>query len=193
MNPDAPIAWIDESGSNQTFDPGSYIMSAALIAPRHMDVARELMLGLRLPGQVKLHWRDERRSRQKLITETLATLPIEHLIVVTSSHGVGVRSERRRRLTMELLLPELAALGVERAVVESRGSADNRRDVQMLQNLRVSHRLEGRFHLDHQVGRSEPLLWIPDAVCGITTTLRCGDPSFYASIERRCTVLGPDR
>ena len=185
MNPDAPIAWIDESGSNTAVDPGSYIVSAAVIDPRHADLARELMRGLRLPGQVKLHWRAEQRTRQELITATVTTLPIEHLVVVTYDHAVGVRPERRRRLTMQYLLPELADLGVEHAIVESRGGADDQNDLKMLQNLRTSYRIESPFRLDHQVGRTEPLLWIPDAVCGMTVALRCGDPSFYTSIQHK--------
>jgi len=42
-HPHAPIAWVDESGSNSQLDPGSYIMSAALVEPLHEHAARETM------------------------------------------------------------------------------------------------------------------------------------------------------
>lgn len=122
-------------------------MSAALVEPLHEDVARETMRHLLLPGQLKLHWRDENPRRQHAIAAMIATLPIEHLIVVTTHHDAASRAERRRRITLQHLLPELTLLG-----------------------------------------HADPLLWIPDAACGVTTALRCGDARHFASIEHKVTL-----
>lgn len=171
-HPHAPIAWVDESGSNSQLDPGSYIMSAALVEPLHEHAARETMRHLLLPGQLKLHWRDENPRRQHAIAAMIGTLPIEHLIVVFTHHDAASRAERRRRITLQHLLPELTLLGVERVVLESRGAANDRRDMSMLQYLRAQRLLAGQLWMDHAIGQADPLLWIPDAACGVTTALR---------------------
>lgn len=183
------VAWIDESGSNTTIDPGTYIMAAAITELAQVDAVRESMVGLLLPGQAKLHWRDERDSRQLQITRAVASCGVEHLIVVTTPHDSSRRPERRRRLTLEVLLPELARLGVRRAIMESRGVADDKRDREMLDHLRQQHLIESGLHVDHIVGRQEPILWVPDAMCGIITSLRTGNASYYDLISRQITLM----
>lgn len=182
------IAWVDESGSNTTDDPGTYIMAAAITTDGQCDTVRDAMAGLLLPGQAKLHWRDERAARQHRITDTIAAIDIEHLVVVTSPHTEGRLPERRRRLTLEVLLPELAALGVDRVVLESRGVKDDQRDRQMLDYLRRQSAIDTSLKIDHRVGRHEPLLWVPDSLCGIISAYRCGDSGFYDKIAHKITL-----
>lgn len=182
------IAWVDESGSNTTDDPGTYIMAAAITTDGQCDTVRAAMAGLLLPGQAKLHWRDERAARQHRITDTIAEIDIEHLVVVTSPHMEGRLPERRRRLTLEVLLPELAALGVDRVVLESRGVKDDQRDRQMLDFLRRQSAIDTSLKIDHRVGRHEPLLWVPDSLCGIISAYRCGDSGFYDKIAHKITL-----
>lgn len=123
-------AWIDESGSNQQADPGTYILSAAICERGHTEAIREVMRGLlAAKGHRKLHWRDEDRRRQRKIAAVIANLSVEHLVVVRSQAARPPdHPERRRRLCMERLLPELVALGVGEATVESRGTRDDLRD-----------------------------------------------------------------
>ncbi|MCA0306294.1 MAG: hypothetical protein LCH87_02805 [Actinobacteria bacterium] len=182
------IAWVDESGSNATHDPDTYIMAAAITTAGQYDSVRDTMTRLLLPGQVKLHWRDERATRQHRITDTIATIDIEHLVVVTSPHPSDRLPERRRRLTMEILLPELASLGVDRVIVESRGVKDDQRDRKMLDYLRQQSTINTALRIDHRVGRREPLLWLPDSLCGIVSAYRCGDPSLYDKIAHKVTL-----
>jgi len=183
------IAWVDESGSNTTLDPGTYIMAAALTSPVQAEALRSLMATLRLPHQAKIHWRDEQASRHHQITTALAAAEVEHLVVITTPHSAKHSSERRRRLTLELLLPELDTLGVTRAILESRGKADDRRDLAMLNYLRQQHTLDSTLKIDHRIGRQEPALWAPDALCGIISSLRSGNPSYYQTIQHKITVL----
>ncbi len=186
---DAFTAWVDESGSNTRDDPGTYIMAAAITTPRQCEPTRLAMAGLLLPGQVKLHWRDEQSRRQAQITETLGALDIEHLVVVTSPHGVHTTSERRRRLTLGVLFPELGDLGVDHVILESRGPKDDQRDRQMLDYLRQRRLLNSTMRIDHQVGRDEPLLWIPDALCGMVTARRCGEPELFETLASKITFI----
>ena len=181
-------AWVDESGSNTTEDPNTYIMAAAITTGDQYDITQTAMTGLLLPGQAKLHWRDESANRQNQITDTIAAIDLEHLVVVTSPHREGRRPERRRRLTLEILLPELAALGVDHVVLESRGAKDDQRDRKMLDYLRQQSTIATALRIDHQVGRHEPLLWVPDALCGIISAYRSGEPCYYDKIAHKITL-----
>lgn len=183
-------AWIDESGSNQRVDPGTYILSAVISEAGRAEHAREAMRALLVGSRHrKLHWRDEDRGRQRTIAKTVAGLDVEHLVVVRSRPGITEHPERRRRICMELLLPELVALGVAQAIVESRGPKDDREDQRTLDYLRRKRALGGRLHLDHVGGPTEPMLWIPDACCGAVTQLRSGDPEHFGIIESKVTML----
>lgn len=183
-------AWIDESGSNQRVDPGTYILSAVISEADKAEDARAVMRSLLVgKGHRKLHWRDEDRGRQHTIATTVACLDVEHLVVVRSRPDSSDHPERQRRLCMERLLPELVALGVGRAVVESRGLKDDQQDHRTLDYLRRKRALGGQLHLDHMGGPAEPMLWIPDACCGAVTQMRSGDPEHYALIETKVTLL----
>jgi hypothetical protein len=183
-------AWIDESGSNQQFDPGTYILSAVVCEHAHVDAIREVMRMLLVAKRHrKLHWRDEDSSRQHAIAMTIAALEVEHLVVVRSRATTTDHIERQRRLCMERFLPELVSMGVGNAVIESRGRRDDQKDRQTLDNLRRKHALRGRLHLDHVGGPAEPMLWIADACCGAVTQFRCGDPTHYLLIQPKVTML----
>lgn len=67
-------AWIDESGSNYSLDPGIYILAVVITMTEREEDTRRVMEELRLPGQRKLHWRDENPQRQRHITATVAGL-----------------------------------------------------------------------------------------------------------------------
>lgn len=189
MIPDPTLrAWVDESGSDWATDPGTYVLAAAIGRPEAEPDIRDHVSRLRLPGQVKLHWRDEDTKRRSTITHAVAGYDLEHLVVVRAG-VVDDRPERRRRKCLERLLYELEVKDVDDIVLESRGPADDRRDIQMLNALRGQRYLSTALRLTHIVGRHEPMLWIPDAVCGAVTTARTGDPSHRAILEARLTVI----
>ena len=59
MTTKALRAWVDESGSDHTRDPGTYVLAAAISRPPTEATIRDQLQRLRLPAQIKLHWRDE--------------------------------------------------------------------------------------------------------------------------------------
>ncbi len=127
-------------------------------------------------------------TRRSAITHTVAACDIDHVVIVR----VGAdqeRPERRRRKCLERLLHELEARSILDVVLESRGRADDRRDIQMLNALRGQHYLSTSIRLTHVVGRYEPMLWIPDAVCGAVTSARIGDPSHQSILNQRLTLI----
>ena len=181
-------AWVDESGSDQTHDPGTYLLAAAIGRIATASTIRDQISGLRLPGQIKLHWRDESAKRQADITRPVAACELEHLVVVRTE-AVEDRPERRRRKCLERLLLELELKGVTDVVFESRGKADDRRDRDMLNALRGQKIVSASVRITHVVGRDEPLLWIPDAVCGAVTSFRTGLPAYQQLLASQLTLI----
>lgn len=181
-------AWLDESGSNQALDPRTYLLSAVISETSQVPQAREVMRGPLLSKGGKLHWRDEGRRHQEQISQAIARLNIEHLVVVRSS-TTATRPERQRQLCVERMLPELVALGVGTAVFESRGPKDDRHDRRTLEHLRRKQMITGGLQIDHVGGRTEPMLRIADACCGTITQLRCGDRYHYSLIESKVTII----
>jgi len=59
----------------------------------------------------------------------------------------------------------------------------------MLNALRGQRYLSTGIRLTHVVGRLEPMLWIPDAVCGAITSARTGDPDHRTALESRLTLI----
>lgn len=188
MNDDGPLhAWVDESGSDRTRDPGTYILAAAIMRASLEDVTRERMRGLQLRGQAKLHWRDEGDARRHGIIRAIAACEIEHLVVVRHSTAQD-RPERQRRKCLERLFFELGNRRVAEVVLESRGPADDRRDVAMFNAMNGQRILTAALRVSHRIGRHEPLLWIPDAVCGAVVGVRTGNDQYQPVLRNRMTV-----
>ncbi|GAA4685057.1 hypothetical protein [Gordonia humi] len=183
-------AWIDESQSNARLDPGTYMLSAAIIEDSAVDVARAAMRTLLLPGQRKVHWRDE--GRHELIVTTIAGLDVEHLVAVRCAPEAAARPERQRRLCLDRLLPELVALGVTSAILESRGRKDDQRDIDALNFIRRRRLIDGDLRIDHVGGPADPLLWIPDACCGAVTQYRCGNSTHFDQLRPTLTFIDVD-
>jgi hypothetical protein len=169
----APVfrAYVDESESRQDRDPGTYILSAAICEKEREEGLREAMATRRPASGGKLHWRSaSTRDRAELAAE-VSTLQVEHLVVVRLG-DTDASSERRRRLCLSRMFFELAELGVTQMTAESRGAADDRRDRNLLDQLRAQRRIPTSLRLDHRPGPAEPLLWIPDVVAGAITRYR---------------------
>jgi len=185
-------AYGDESGSDHRLDPHSYIFAVAYVAAEDNDQVRNAMNGLREPGQRKLHWRDESVKRRRLITERIATMKVELLVVVRTGVA-GERPERRRKECVARIIYELTNGGIEHAVFESRGRADDKRDRDLLDSLRANRSLTNRLRLDHEKGPREPLLWIADAACGAVAAERAGNPEYANKLRCVMTVIDISR
>lgn len=185
------VAFLDESQSHRDLDPDTYVLAASVCAPVMLQPARHALSNLRLKGQRKLHWRDESEPRRQLITDMIAEMPLEHVIVVRDGRA-GERPERRRRHCMERMLYELDQLAVATATFESRGRPDDRRDRAMLDALRARKMITSELRIAHQRGHEEALLWVADAVCGAVTQQRVGNSSYLKTIadQVRVQVIG---
>lgn len=181
-------AFLDESQSDRARDPFCYVLAAGICAPADIDAARAGMERLRLRGQRKVHWRDESARRRRQVTAGIAALPLQHVVVVRDGRA-GETAERRRRHCLERMLYELDQLGIETAIFESRGPADDRRDRAMLDALRARQVVSPELRMAHVPGPKDPMLWVPDAVCGAITHQRTGDPQYAELLARRLRIV----
>lgn len=75
--------------------------------------------------------------------------------------------------------------------MESRGYADDKRDMEMVGSLRAKKTLKGELRVDHVRGPDEPLLWLPDAVCGAVNARLTSDGQWCEILRRQLWVVGP--
>lgn len=167
------VAFVDEALRGPSAH-STYVLAAAICAPADVDACRERMRALRLPGQRKVHWRDEPPRRRDTIIGTIGSLPMEHVVIVRDSRGTD-RPERQRRKCLEHLLVALDRHTVGPAVFEARGHADDKRDRDMVAHLRAQKILPSHVRVSHVPGPRDPMLWVPDAVCGALTASLGGD------------------
>lgn len=181
------VAFVDESQSNSVLDPCTYMLAAAVCDSLALSAAREAVAALRLKGQHKVHWRDEGDKRRQEIAETIAAVPLRHLVVVRDGQ-TGERLERRRRHCLERLLHELDQMGVGTVTFESRGPKDDKRDRDMLDALRAKKVVAAGLRMEHMAGPHEALLWAADAVCGAIVQFRTGDRAYLEMIQARAEI-----
>lgn len=186
------LAYVDESESYRHLDPDTYLLAAAVLTEGVCESTRQVLRRLLLRGQRKLHWHDESPTRRRRIINALAELDVLNVVVVRAGVA-GERSERRRRQCLERLLHELAASGVEQVHLEARQERQNQRDRALLDTLRSRQVVPGHVRVEHCPGPSEPLLWLPDAVCGAVTADRCAEPRYLKSLQQQIEVhhIGP--
>lgn len=181
-------AWIDESMIQRPHRAGFYCIAAALADPATCETTREDLLGLRSRANSKLHWREEREPRRRVIVATAAALDVATVVVVVARLDHH-RQERARRIAMEVLLPHLAEVGVTEAWLESRTSSLNRIDVATVEYLRGSRRLPATLRVDVAQPSTEPMLWLPDIVAGATMAAELGEPQYLAELQHMVTRI----
>ncbi|MCF4120280.1 hypothetical protein L1785_04735 [Antribacter sp. KLBMP9083] len=167
-------AWVDESMQMPTQERvGMYVLAAAIADPEECEPVRDSLRELLKKKGARFHWRDESAQRHLKIASAIGAYDKVHLVVV----GVPIdprRQERARRLCMERLLHELEKLGVTRVWLESRTESLNRSDIRLVDAVRNKGRISPSTHVDFANPTVEPMLWVPDAVAGITAHARGG-------------------
>lgn len=146
--------FVDETKAN------GLLVAAARVQPRQLAPTRTLMRGLLLARQERLHFTKEGKARQGQIASALCRSG-----VVVDLYDARAVSDQRvaRKLVLEQLVVDLAAAGAHRLVLEQDDSllTSDRR------TLRAAVHRAGvvdELVYEHLPPRSEPLLWIADAV-----------------------------
>jgi hypothetical protein len=180
-------AFVDEAQSVEAHGSGTYLLTATICDYSILPAERATIETLRRRGAHKLHWHDEGAKRRRTIAETIALMPLRHVVVIR--HGYqGELPERGRRHCMERLLYELDQVDVSTVIFESRGPKDDRRDRDMHDALRARRIVRPTLRMEHAPGPREPMLWVPDAVCGAAMQHRNGDPTYLDIIQEQSPV-----
>jgi len=184
-------AWGDESGGHSTKDPGVYILCASVITVDTVSEARSVLHGLKPAAARKLHWREPATGAQrKKIVEQIAELGLSHIVVVRLS--VTDTARRQRAKALEVLCVELEAVGVQELTLESRGPADDQRDLKTLAGLRNRRLVSPALRMCHTPGPKEPLLWIADVCAGVVSDARIGDDVHHVVLAEHITMHETD-
>lgn len=179
------FAYIDESIAYDAMaSQRIYTLVAVLVPYEVIDHARHHMVTLRPRGAKKLHWHAASPELRLQIAETLTELEV-FPVLCQRAQPQGESEERGRRICLKTSLSILGRSGVSLATAESRGPAQDRRDIALVKHLRSSRWLESRLTLMHAPGPSEPLLWLADAVCGASTARFAGHDDYFDLLARR--------
>lgn len=146
--------FVDESKAKD------YLLIAAAIVPRDIEAARRAVRALLLPGQPRLHMKQENESRKRLLVDTFATLETT-LTIFRAPRDLGSEVFRRRRC-LEQLVDAIGPAG-GRLCLE-RDETLVARDKQCMIEATRRTGSAGTLEYWHESAASEPLLAVPDAV-----------------------------
>ncbi len=175
--------YIDESYSQpKATSEKLYVLSVARVETEWEGSVRESMLALKNSGELKIRWHQSSPKRRHKLTATVARMPLS--LISVAHHGRSAEAtERQRRKTLERIIYETNADVPQTLTLESRGISDDRKDIAFMSKLRRSSgRLEST-QIEHVPGRMEPLLWIPDIVCGAVFAHLNGESEFWQVIQ----------
>lgn len=175
-------AYIDESGGSGWDLENVYLLTASIPLCSDPDEYRNRLRGLKPADAAKLHWYRAGDGTKGSIMAAISVMEVLH-VVVESVEPPSTNAERHRRLCMKLLLPRLDQMGVTSMVFESRGHSSNTKDRRMVAMMQVDGSISETVTVVHRDGPFEPLLWIPDAVCGAVSDRRIGKPLYLSTID----------
>lgn len=179
-------AFADESFSEHP-TAGFYVLAAVVLDSTSGEEVREAMLGLRqrLRGRRandKLHWNHLARGQREQAVKQVAALACLHVVTIGSPVPQR-RQERARAACLTRLVLELHGMGVRQLLMEAREQELNRRDVHTVAGARFLLPKGSSFHVDHDHGTGEPILWVADLVAGAVRAHRLGDPTSRDALD----------
>jgi hypothetical protein len=181
-------AFVDESMRQRRDGSGIYVLAAAILDPADAPLLREALATLPRHRRT-FHWYHEEDADRRKAVAVVGQLDALHLVTV----GMGLdnpRQERGRAQCMERLLWELERAGVSRVWLDKRTDSLNRRDLALVDRLRVRSVIGPAVRVDfaHPFdGRDgELLLWLPDITAGAVSAARGdGDEQYLGPLEGR--------
>ena len=160
-------AWLDESVHVNRAGPGFYVLAATIAGTERCDAIRTELRRLVVSPTKRLHWNAEAASTRHGVSAAISDLGLDHLAVIAPA--TAKKQERARRKCLERLLHELGQREVTRVWLESRQHHLDARDRDMVAALVGSGGIRRTLTVDFARPLDEAMLWIPDAVAGMTT------------------------
>jgi len=138
-----------------------YLLVAGVVLPVDLDAVRKVMRGLVLPGQRRLHMKDENDSRKRSIATAIAVSCVHATIY---DAGRRYRNERERRAAcLRAVVQDAAARGDSMLVLEQDDSMVGWDNQNLIEFTRASG-CRDTLRYEHRRAASELALAIPDAV-----------------------------
>lgn len=138
-----------------------YLLVASVIVPAKLEVLRKVVRELVLPGQRRLHMKNESDPRKRAIA---AAIVETGLVATVYDAGRRYRTERDRRAAcLQALVVDTAGRGDAMLVLEQDDtllSWDNQRLVEFTRAAGCRETLR----YEHRRAAAEPLLALPDAI-----------------------------
>lgn len=138
-----------------------YLLVASVVVSGDLDSTRRMLRGLVLPGQRRLHMKDENDQRRRSIATAIAVSGVTATIY---DAGRRYRNERERRAAcLHALIVDAAHRGDGMLVLEQDDtllSWDNQRLIEYTRDAGCRDTLR----YEHRHAASELLLAVPDAV-----------------------------
>ena len=183
------VAFVDEATARLGSEPDTYILAAVVCPVALIDDLTDRMLALKPSGARKLHWRDltMKSGLREIAVRSINAVEVDHVVVVRLEAS-SERLERRRRLCMQRLVAELEIRGVTDMIAESRGRADDQRDVDHFLAMRSQKMPGSQIRITHEAGPSNAALWAADIVAGTVAADLNGDKR-PASMLSALTVI----
>jgi hypothetical protein len=138
----------------------SYLIVAAVVPATELAEARRAMRGLLLRNQRRIHFKDERDSRKRRILDVISGLPMTAGIYTSITASGDLKA---RQACLRQLIPDAAALGASRLVIE-RDDSVLVYDRQTLYDAVAKAGCRDTLRYDHLRAHEECLLWAADAV-----------------------------
>jgi hypothetical protein len=138
-----------------------YLLVASVVVPDDLNSVRRMLRGLVLPGQRRLHMKDENDQRRRSIATAIAVSGVTATIY---DAGRRYRNERERRAAcLRALIIDVARRGDAMLVLEQDDtllSWDNQRLIEFTREAGCRDTLR----YEHRRAANELLLAMPDAI-----------------------------
>jgi hypothetical protein len=138
-----------------------YLLAAAVIVPADLDTVRKVIRGLVLPGQRRLHMKDESAPRKRSIASAIVASGVQATI-----YDAGLRhpTERERRAAcLQALVADLAGRRSATLVIEQDETLLSWDNQCLIEATRAAG-CRDTLTYSHATAASEQLLAIPDAI-----------------------------
>lgn len=138
-----------------------YLLVASVVASHDLDVLRRELRGLVLPGQRRLHMKDENDQRRRSIATAIVRSRSQAVIYDAGSRRKTERESREACL--QALVADLAQRGNTMLVLEQDDSLVNWDNQRLIEFTRAAGCRE-TVRYEHRHAAAEQLLALPDAI-----------------------------
>lgn len=138
--------------------PKDYVVAAATVPAGEVARARKTLRGLLLPRQDRIHFAKEKDAYRDRVLQVMCGLDAQVTLYIAKTKDQRVGRAACLTAVVEDVIKDRAA-----HLVIERDESLMRSDLQLVSDLLYPVTEKPTYRLD--VPRSEPLLWISDAVC----------------------------